>query len=185
MSRTRIRQPTQLRGSDDYDDTYPPGPSLEGRVSVEEDFNAVRSQINRLLNGHGPGAWTDDVPLLDGVPAGLDQIVAALLTKENHKTLRHLIHLADGVGGPLDGWPSGSFRTITPAGSPFPGLVIWWTSPAMTTKIIQKDITRVGILPTIIRWSVYDSTGMTVLAAVEDAITYSGVFEISRTRSVL
>ena len=108
------------------------------------------------------------------------------ITPANHETLRQLIHLADGVGGPMDGWPTGSFRETLPAGSPFPTVITWWTSAAKTAKIVQKDISFNALhFPTMIKWSVYAVDGLTVIAAVTDNITYSGPFELSRTRTVM
>lgn len=51
MSNEKIRQRSQVRPSDIYDDTLPAGATLEtGAAHVEDDLNAVRSQIKRLGN---------------------------------------------------------------------------------------------------------------------------------------
>jgi hypothetical protein len=104
-----------------------------------------------------------------------------------HPILRQLIHFIDN--GPAEGFASAAFRETLPAASPFPTSVIWWESAAKLKKIVEKTITRSGggatnVTPTPIVWKVYDTDGSTVLATVSDAITYSGVFETSRTRTI-
>jgi hypothetical protein len=52
MARTLIRQSYQIRQSDTYDDSLAAGPTLEsGAESVQDDLNALRSQVNRLQGG--------------------------------------------------------------------------------------------------------------------------------------
>ena len=106
------------------------------------------------------------------------------LTEVAHKALRQLIHFIDE--GPSEGFTSGAFKEVI--GGVFPTSVIWWTSAAKTLKIVEKIITRSGggatnVAPTPIVWKMYDAAG-SLLVTVSDAITYSGAFEISRTRSV-
>jgi hypothetical protein len=106
---------------------------------------------------------------------------AAGLTESAHKTLRQLIHfINDGPGG---GFASGAFKETTPAG-PFPTSEIWWESASKLKKIVSLDTTWVGAKITAEVWKVYDTDGSTVLATVTDAITYSGAFESSRTRTI-
>lgn len=112
-------------------------------------------------------------------------VVSPLVTEDQHGKLRQLVHLADGVGGPMEGWASGSYRETLPSASPFPTSIIWWTDSGKTMKIVQKLITfdsqkRV----TSVQWSAFASDGTTVIAQVTDAISYSSVFETSRTRTV-
>lgn len=55
MSRTFIRQDTQIRNSDVYDDTLAAGVALEtGQTEIEGDLNALRSQVKRIL---GEADW--------------------------------------------------------------------------------------------------------------------------------
>ncbi len=99
---------------------------------------------------------------------------------------RQLILLADGVGGPMEGFPSGAVRQTLPTGSPFPTVITWWTDATLTLKLLQKDITFDSIKRvTQIRWSLYKPDGLTVLRTVTDVITYSTVFETRRTRTVI
>jgi len=102
------------------------------------------------------------------------------LTPSAHETLRQLIHFIDN--GPAEGFTSGAYREIT--GTAFPSAIIWWTDSGKTDKIVEKLITYTGAFPTTIQWKMYDTDGSTVLATVTDAITYSGAFETSRTRTI-
>lgn len=107
------------------------------------------------------------------------------LSKAQHDVLRSLIHFIDD--GPADGFVSGAFKEVI--GGVFPTSLIWWESAAKLKKIVEKTITRSGggatkVKPTPIMWEVYDTDGSTVLVTVSDAITYSGVFESTRTRTI-
>jgi len=103
------------------------------------------------------------------------------ITAEQHKTLRQLIHFIDD--GPAEGFTSGAYKETTPSG-PFPTLEVWWESSAKLKKITQLATTWTGAFISQEQWKVYDTDGSTCLATVTDAITYSGVFESSRTRTI-
>lgn len=106
------------------------------------------------------------------------------LTVDFHKTIRQLIHLADGVGGPMEGFTSGAYREITPT-NPFPTSIIWYDDVTKTKKIVEKTLTyNANKTINTLQWKVYDTDGVTVLATVTDTISYSGVFETSRTRAI-
>lgn len=149
------------------------GPLSERPSEVSEDGTIY-------VSGSEIAAWNSETSdWVEGSGGGI--------TPGQHELLRQLIHLADGVGGPMDGWPSGTYRETLPPGSPFPTLITWWTSAAKVAKIVQKDIVfDANKNPTQIKWSVYDAAGSTVLASVTDNITYygTGPFELSRTRTI-
>jgi hypothetical protein len=104
------------------------------------------------------------------------------LSEAGHKVLRQLIHFIDN--GPAEGFASGAYRETLPSADPFPTSVIWYTDSGKTDKIVEKLITYTGVVPTQIQWKMYDVDGSTVLATITDAISYSGVFETSRTRTI-
>lgn len=104
------------------------------------------------------------------------------ITESQHRALRQLIHFIDN--GPTNGFASGAYRENLPAADPFVTSVTWWTSNAKTHKIVEKLITYTGVLATQVQWKMYDTDGSTVLATVTDAITYSGIFESNRTRTI-
>ena len=115
----------------------------------------------------------------EGVEKGL---TGTGISETQHKTLRQLIHFIDN--GPAEGFVSGAYRETLPSPSPFPTSVIWYTDSGKTDKIVEKLITYTGVNPTTVQWKMYDVDGSTVLATVTDAISYSGVFETSRTRTI-
>lgn len=103
----------------------------------------------------------------------------------DHDALRKLVHLAD-IGGPYEGFATGSFREILPFGNPFPTNVIWWTSSDKNEKIVEKLIVyNKNKTVSSVTWVAYARNTNTILATVTDEISYSGVFETSRTRSIL
>lgn len=104
------------------------------------------------------------------------------LTDSGHQQLRQLCHLADS-GGPF--WVSGAYREMLPSGDPFPQLITWYVDSSKTTKIFAKLITYdANKQPTSIQWTAYAPDGVTVVAQAVDTITYTAVFETSRTRIV-
>lgn len=108
------------------------------------------------------------------------------LTEETHKYVRQLIHLADGVGGPYEGFSSGTTRESLPFGSILPTSVIWYNDNLKDKKIVEKLIQyNANNTISLVTWKVYDIDGLTVLSTVSDNISYSGVFETERTRSII
>lgn len=125
-----------------------------------------------LINGLGS-------PLL-GTDAANKAYVDTLFA--THPELRQLIHFIDQ--GPAKGFASGAYKETLPVG-PFPTSVIWWTSVAKTHKIVEKTITYTGPNPTTIVWKMYATDGVTVIETVTDAISYTGPFEATRTRTIV
>lgn len=103
------------------------------------------------------------------------------ITAEQHKVLRQLIHFIED--GPAEGFASGAYKETTPTG-PFPTGEVWWESAAKLKKLVSLDTTWTGAVPTAEVWKVYDVDGSTTLATVADSISYSGIFETSRTRTI-
>lgn len=69
MSRTFVRQDTQIRQSDLFDDTLVAGATLEsGSASIEGDLNSIRSQAKRFLYADNAGDWYADI----NTPSALD-----------------------------------------------------------------------------------------------------------------
>lgn len=106
------------------------------------------------------------------------QGVTGVVDLVHHERLRQLIHFIDE--GPGAGFPSGAFKEVL--GRPFPTGVIWWESSAKLAKIYEKLMVLNGQNnPTGITYATY--TGGLLYQAVSEQIVYSGVFEVSRTRS--
>lgn len=100
------------------------------------------------------------------------------ITAGQHAALLQLIHFVDE--GPAEGFATGATKTTT--GTVFPTEELW--KRANGTNLVKKSTTWTGVVPTSIEWKIYDVDGTTVLATLTDSITYSGVFETSRTRSI-
>ena len=122
-----------------------------------------------------------------GITDGLEvTAIGSGITETQHETLRQLIHLADGVGGPLEGFASGAYRETLPLDNPFPTSITWWDSSSKLLKIVEKNLSYdANKRITITVWKVYDEGGI-LLATVTDTFAYNGSspFEASRTRVV-
>lgn len=162
---------------------------------------AAGGEANTGLNvGDGEGIYRDKIGVVlyfKSIVPGARMVVTDLgdtieisstaLSSDQHRTLRHLIHFIDQ--GPADGFVSGAFKEVLPAGSAFPTSVTWYTDSGKTHKIVEKLIERsagsaTNIAPTPITWIMYDEDGSTVVAKIIDSITYSGVFEYQVTREI-
>lgn len=114
----------------------------------------------------------------------VNTVYSDYLTKASHAALRQLIHLSD-EGGPFEEFASGAYMETLPAGNIFPTSATWYTDATKTKKIVEELVTYNGnnLIDTD-TWRVYDTDGVTVLATTVDTITYSGVVETSRTRTI-
>jgi len=80
---------------------------------------------------------------------------------------------------------SGAVRDILPAAALFPVSIIWYLNAARLIKLLELTLTRNGSQQvTQEQWKVYDTNGVLTLT-VTDVITYSGIYEVSRTRTVV
>jgi len=140
-------------------DESPGPPTVEGQV--------------RLDSG-------DLVAYVGGSVKSLTAGATSGITADQHKVLRQLIHFIED--GPAEGFTSGAYREIT--GTTFPTAIIWYTDSGKTDKIVERLLTWTGINPTTDKWKIYDTDGSTVLWTVSDAVSYSGVFETNRTRTI-
>ncbi len=155
--------------------------SLVGTIdgyNLKTIFSGVQGSI---LYRNNTG-WTQLSPGTDGyiLTAGGP---AANPSWESHDTLRKLIHLADR--GPFEGFASGAYKETLPVADPFPTSIVWYSNSGKTQKIVEKTIAYdLSKNPTTITWEAYESDGITVIATVTDTVSYSGVFETSRTRAI-
>lgn len=100
MARTFLRQDTQIRNSDLYDDTLAVGATLEsGQTTIEGDLNALRSQSKRALWADSVGNWFDDIntpSALDaGTKRGLRDLNSDLHLLERKRVLVSVANLSD------------------------------------------------------------------------------------------
>lgn len=170
-----ISQPRQVRNSETYTDTISSGSGMQsGAVNLQDDLNALRSQVNHII---GVARWTDVPPInLETIASGSSGLTAA-----EHAAIHQLIHFIDD--GPAEFFSSGAYKVT--AGTPFPSSETWYVDSTLAQTIVAKTITRnANTTPSTVQWQIFGLDGVSVLATVSDAISYSGVFETSRTRTI-
>ena len=173
----RDLQPTPLNPAEDY--LQAKGVALQRFVgpgeAVHTDDESVgleRDDSDRLV------LWDSE----NETPIDLTTLLSGTggLTESGHQVLRQLIHFIDE--GPAEGFATGAYKEVT--GGIFPTEIVWWESSSKLKKIVSQSLTWAGIVPSVILWKIYDTDGSTVLAEVQDTISYSGIFETSRARSI-
>lgn len=152
-----------------------PGISDEEGVNFEESPDGLASSAGELRYYSGRFSLYDSSGEYDPRSGGG-------ISEAQHKTLRQLIHFIDD--GPAEGFPSGSYKETLPSGATFPTSEIWWESSSKLKKIVELSTTWSGVNITQEQWRIYGTDGSTVLWIITDAISYSGVFETTRTRTI-
>lgn len=85
MSRSFLRQSTQVSASTNFDDALTSGISLQSSsYTLEGDLNSIRSQIKRTLYSTGTGNWYDALP---GSARGIKQLDSDLTDIEVKKLI--------------------------------------------------------------------------------------------------
>jgi hypothetical protein len=153
-----------------------PGDGQEDAIEFYDQYGAMPEIEGEMLYSDGY-FYAKDAYGVFNMRLGGD-----FLGREEHKTLRHLIHFIDD--GPAGGFTSGAYREILPAGAVFPTSFTWYESSAKVKKIVELTVTYTGGFPTTEVWEMYDDDGTTVLVTVTDTISYSGAFETDRTRVI-
>jgi len=145
-----------------------------------KDIIVICSDIDLLQFNDAQKAFLQGAGITEGleVPGG----GGTGITADEHATLRQLIHFIDE--GPGDGFASGAYKIVT--GQPFPISIVWYTSLAMTHKLVEKLIAyNANQTPAVITWHMYAIDGFTIIHTVTDTITYiNNAFEASRTRTI-
>lgn len=164
--------PTSLDKNEDHIDCR--GVAIQNDSSDDEVVNVTRDSSNNLI-------------FKDGVVSGnktLTDLAAAAtgVTEEVHKALRQLIHFLDNGPGP--GFGSGPYYEETSYSGIFPISDIWYETSSKLKKIYSWDGSWTGVNLTTETFKIYDTDGSTVLAQAVDAVTYSGIKETSRTRTI-
>lgn len=105
MSRTFIRQETQVRNSDAYDDTVTPSVANyeTNPTNIETDLNNVRSQLQNIINRNGAsfptGDWFSDMTapgtFEGGIKRGVDKLNQELHDLERKRVLVNVSNLTD------------------------------------------------------------------------------------------
>jgi len=149
-------------------------PGTREEEALQFDVDSVHPTQNgevRYVTGEGFKFYEE------GAEVGLS---GSGLSTSQHNALRALIHFIDD--GPAEGFASGAYKETI--GTVFPTSEIWWESAAKLKKIVELTTTWTGVVPTTEEWKMYDTDGSTVLTTVTDTISYSTIFETSRTRTI-
>lgn len=154
-----------------------PTPDRHPGVSDEEGINMESTGV---ATAAGQLRYTGTRWSLQDSTGEFDPRTGSGLSEAQHEALRQLIHYINS--GPTESTLSGAFREIV--GGTFPTSVIWYEDNTKVDKIVELNLTYTGINPTTEEWKMYDTDGSTVLVTVSDAVTYSGVNETSRTRTI-
>lgn len=179
-----IKQESTALGGDDADAVeWGSTPIEPGEDAIEAAGVYFQDAANRdealLIWRDGNTLKAKDVTY--GVVELLGASAGGGITAAQHRLLRQLIHFIDD--GPAEGFASGAYKETTPTG-PFPTSEVWWESSSKLKKIVSLDTTWTGALITAEVWKIYDIDGSTVLWTVSDSISYTGVFETGRTRTI-
>ena len=164
--------PTELDPSEDHLDVR--GVFLQNDTSDDETVLWTRDSSSRMTFIDSEN--TTPLTLTDLGTGGTG------ISETTHRTIRQLIHFIDE--GPAGGFASGAYREQLPSGSIFPTSVIWWESSSKLKKIVERTLTWTGVNVTTSVWEIYDTDGSSVLATVSDSISYTGVVETNRTRTI-
>lgn len=168
--------PTALEANEDFVEAR--GLAIQNNASADEKVLISRDAGDNLTfkDGVVSGAKTLS-DLLPGVGAGL--------TAAQHQVLRQAIHFLDE--GPGGGFASGAFKEV--AGGLFPTRITWWESSSKLKRIVELLIERSAgpatvIKPTPITLRVYATDGVSIVQTIRDDISYSGIAEVDRTRTI-
>ena len=144
MGRTFIRQDDQIRRSVTYDDTVAAGSTMESApVSIEDDLNNIRSQLNRILLSAGGGNWYDDVPTVNSKQRGLSELNTDLDDMEEKRLLCPVQKLTN-VTVPAAVKASGTVTAIAKA-SVTDGQTLTLDDGINTATIFEFDIPPDGV----------------------------------------
>lgn len=101
------------------------------------------------------------------------QVELAAPSAQGVVSLRWLTLLA--LDGPFENFPSGAVLEQTPANSPFPTLLVWYTDATLTLRIVDEQIAynQDGTVATD-TYRAYAIDGVTVIQTLTDTYDYSG-----------
>lgn len=143
MARTFIRQDTQVRKSDSYNDAVAFGETMEtGSVNIEDDLNALRSQVNRLIR-YSSGNWYDDIPTINSKQRGVYELNTDLDDLEE-KSILCGVQVLTNVTIPASADASGSMTAIAKA-SLVDGETFTLDDGINTATVFEFDVAGDGV----------------------------------------
>lgn len=151
MARSELHQDRQVKQSDAYVDTLTIGPGLEANAEdLQDDLNALRSLLRRLVRGVRSGNWYDDI-VAAGIPGLQDAFYDFLLEND----------------------PDFEDVTYAPTYSGLQLSTETWVSTAGSVLIKQCAYTYSGLFVSTAVCQVYDPTGITVVAQTTTTFNWS------------
>jgi hypothetical protein len=155
------------------------GVYLQDSSNRDEEVLVTRSGDNMMFYDVTVGSGVSLLQLLEGESAGTG------MTPNQHKSLRQLIHFTD-TNSPGDGFGAGPYQSeVNYQTTVFPSDETWYTTTAKTAKICRWEATynpnRTFATET---WKVYQTNGTDVAAQADDVITYDGIKETGRERTI-
>lgn len=116
MGRSFFKQDTQIFNSIVYDDTVAAGSTLEtGAAHLQDDLNAIRSQIKRLIFDDAAGDWWADIPTVNSKKRAVSDLNTDLDDLEEKRFLFRAQVLTDITVG-----AGNNFVVLSQAGSETP-----------------------------------------------------------------
>lgn len=161
-----------------------------GDLMVQQAFDRLRTAINHAIifvaQFHNGLLGRSDPSCHPASAVDVDTSSFSRLTPADN-TVQKALQSLDSIAlasmlefGPTS--PPGAYREVV--GTVFPTLITWYDVPGPgRKKIMEKTITWTGTNATTIVWRLYDSAE-TLITTVTDVISYTDVFETSRTRTV-
>ena len=186
MDRVQVLKRESVAGGGDAADEAPWDAPIEPQEDALETAGVYLQDISNrdeavLVARAGNDMTFKDVS--NPVAKTLTELLAGAggLTVAAHKALRQLIHFIDD--GPAESFASLAYREVT--GTVFPTAIVWYVdNTKVNNKIVERLLTWTGVNLTTDQWKMYDTDGTTVLVTVTDAISFSGIFETNRTRTI-
>jgi len=192
LNRVQLQKQESATGGGDQDDfdnfLFSPLDPTEDAPDVAgfyiQESGVVKDKAVAIYREDGE-MWFEDATHSGVNRVNLDDMTAAAssgISTTTHRTLRQLIHFIDD--GPAEGFASGAYKETSYSGINVI-LEVWYDDSSKSNKIIELNISYSGINPITEEWKMYDTDGSTVLATITDSITYTGINEISRTRTIV
>lgn len=168
MARTFIRQDTQVRNSDAYDDTLAAGVTLEsGSTEIERDLNALRSQTKRAIYADSAGDWYADIPTVNGKKRAISALNTDLDDIEEKKFLFRAQILTDISVTAAQNW-----EILSVAGSETPTVVRATALTVNGAVTAASAFSGAGFnVHELVEISGFDATTPKNLCAVRDSTT--------------
>jgi len=140
MTRSLLRPDTQVSNTSLYNDNLSTGSTLESAaVSLEDDLNGLRTQVNNIISATGAGNWYDAVPTVNTKTRGLFQLNTSLDALEEKKLLARATVITDITVTAAQNW-----MILSVASSQAPTAVAAVTAGTTGAVVAQSALSGAG-----------------------------------------